>query len=183
MLRDVAHAISPDPERPDLPASGDDAHDSAAALIARLQVEAPRVGLGAADGHFIDHVAGLFTRYGRRLFHCFDDERIPSTSNDLEGFFGASKQQLRHALGTSRTTNGVAQNLGADYLVAFARAHAVSRDQLRLAVENLDPSDYEAARRRLQANEKPARLRRSRKRDPTRHLGDLLARWRRSLEI
>ena len=177
VLREIAHEISPDPERTDAPSSGDEAHERLCELVARLQEEAPRAGLGASDGHFIDHVGGVAARYGRNLFYCFDDERIPSTTNGLEGFFGASKDQLRRALGTAKTTNGVAQNLGANYLIAFARTRAISRDELHQAVANITHDDYEIARQRLDAVEEPARLRRSRKRNPGCHLRDLLARW------
>ncbi len=181
MLRRVAHLISPDP-RPDRPSDGDEAFKCLRTLLARLQENAPRAGLGAAHGHFIDHVAEVAERYGRNLFHCFDDDRIHSTSNKIEGFFGASKSQTRHALGTKRTTNGVAQNLGGDYLLAFARANSTSREDLLKSVEPLTPSDYEAARNRLNAAEKPARLRRSRKRFPSRHLKRLRDRWRATIE-
>ncbi len=177
VLRQVAHEISPDPDRVDRPTSGDQAHDRLRALLARHQEAAPRVGLGAADGYFIDHVAGVAQRYGRNLFYCFDDERIPATTNSLEGFYGASKGQLRHALGAARTTNGVAQNLGADYLLAFARTRATSAADRKKAFAALTVTDYECARRRLEAAECPARTRRSRKRAPKRHLDELLARW------
>lgn len=38
----------------------------------------------------------------------------------LEGFFGRAKRPLRRACGAGSTANSVAQNLGADYLIAFA---------------------------------------------------------------
>jgi len=178
VLRQVAHEISPDPDRVDRPTSGDEAHERLLALISGLQKTAPRVGLGAADGCFIDHVAGVAGRYGRNLFYCFDDDRIPATTNGLEGFYGASKGQLRHALGNARTSNGVAQNLGAHYLLAFARTRASSARDRQEAIATLTVTDYESARRQLEAAEVPARTRRSRRRAPKRHLDHLLTRWR-----
>ncbi len=146
-------------------------------LVASLKDEAPRTGLGAATGHFVDHVAGVAERYGRNLFHCFDDDRIPSTTNGLEGFFGISKSQIRGALGTKSTTNGVAQNLGADYLVALAFVRSRPRSALLDAVGSSTAVDFREAREAIMAAEQPAILRRSRRRTPKRHLEELLARW------
>jgi hypothetical protein len=177
LLRQVAHEIAPDPTRLDPPATGDEAHDRLNDLLHRLQEEAPRTGLGAPIGQFIDHVASVAERYGRNLFHCFDDPRIPPTSNGLEGFFGTSKDQLRRALGEASTTNGVAQNLGADYLIALAYAQKHSPSDLLDALTSLSASEYEGARQAVEHGEEPAILRRSRRRNPSRHLSELLDRW------
>ena len=169
--------MSPDPERKDLPANGDDAHERLQGYLHRLQDSAPRTGLGATTGAFVDHVVGVAERYGRSLFHCFDDPLIPSTSNSLEGFFGVSKGQLRGALAAASTANGVAQNLGPDYLesLAFTRSH--SHRDLLVALESVSAADYQAARDLVEENERPARLRRSRRRNSNRHLELWLARW------
>ena len=142
-----------------------------------MKTEAPRSGLGAATGEFVDHLVGLGERYGRQLFHCYDDPRIPSTNNRLEGFFGASKSHIRAALAAASTTNGVAQNLGADYLEAFAFTRAHSHTELLAIVDAIDIPHYQAARQRIEKNETPARLRRSRRRDPMHHLAVLVNRW------
>lgn len=136
------------------------------------------MGLGAPIGDFIDHVANVAGRYGRNLFHCFDDPRIPPTSNALEGFFGTSKEQLRRALGAASTTNGVATNLGAEYMGALAYAKRHSPDELMKTVASVTVSEYEHVRQAVEGAEKAATLRRSRRRDPQRHLTELLDRWR-----
>lgn len=177
ILRDVAHEITPDPKRPDPPANGDEAHERLRKKLQVLQDEAPRTGLGAATGDFIDHVVGVATRYGRKLFHCYDDPRIPATSNGLEGLFGVSKAQLRGALGEASTANGVAQNLGADYLAALVFTRAHTRADLLAALSSLSASDYEAARESIQGTEHFATLRRSRRRQPERHLRQLVGAW------
>jgi hypothetical protein len=177
MLRDVAREITPDPDRDDPPASGDEAHSRLRDLVARMRDEAPRFGLGAATGEFADHVAGVAERYGRQLFHCYDDPRIPSTTNDLEGFFGNCKSHIRAALGAASTTNSIAQNLGADYLEALLFAKTQSPRELLAAIDTISGEDYQTARRLIELNEQPARLRRSRRRDPERHLQALLERW------
>lgn len=177
MLRDVAREITPDPNRDDPPADGDEAHKRLRDLVGRMQEEAPRFGLGAATGEFADHVAGVAERYGRQLFYCYDDSRIPSTTNRLEGFFGSCKSHIRAALGAASTTNGIAQNLGADYLEALLFAATPPHRELLSAMDTITDDDYQAARRRVELNERPARLRRSRRRDPERHLQALLDRW------
>jgi len=151
-------------------------------LLARLQAEAPRNGLGAATGAFVDHLVATTERYGDHLFVCFDHDFIPSTTNDLERFFGASKGQLRRTLGTASTAGGVAQNLGADYLVAFATAWLSSADELLDAVDGASPEDYWRVRAEVDRAEAPARLRRSRRRFPERHIEAIYTAWERGLE-
>jgi len=142
-----------------------------------MQEAAPRCGLGAATGEFADHLAGVAERYGRQLFHCYDDPRIPPTTNSLEGFFGISKHHIRRATGAASTSNGVAQNLGADYLEALVFSRKQTHASVLEGLERLSTGAYTVARNQIEINEQPARLRRSRRRDPARHLEDLLARW------
>ena len=92
---------------PDLPASAAEAQARFEAHLEALLDSAPRVGLGAATGVFIDDLVKRAGRYGDHLFKCFDDPRIPATTNDLERFFGVSKQTLRHALDCGSTSNSV----------------------------------------------------------------------------
>ena len=174
ILREVAHVITPDPDRPDPPADGDDAHVRLWEKLQELHTEAPRSGLGAATGAFVDHLVGVTTRYGRHLFHCYDDPRIPSTTNQLEGLFGVSKAQIRAALGTASTANGVAQNLGANYIEALVFTRTHTRDALLTALDSMSSSDYQRVRDHIDQSESFPRLRRSRRRYPERHLGVLL---------
>ena len=177
ILRSVAHEINSDPERPDRPKDAAEAKERLDRLLGRLREEAPRTGLGAATGDFVDHVAGVASRYGRFIFTCFDHPHVPSTSNDLERYFGASKAQLRRALGAASTANGVAKNLGADYLEAFASAWIYPGEELFKQLEPYTAEDYQCARDAVYNAEQPATLRRSRRRNPRQHLQGLLARW------
>lgn len=142
-----------------------------------MQAEAPRKGLGAATSEFVDKISKIYERYGFRIFACFDDPRIPATTNELERFFGTSKSQLRHALGTASTAGGVAQNLGADYLMALAFALTRPASKLLAELENVTERDFEAARESVASAEQTSILRRSRRRLPQSHLDRLLKRW------
>jgi len=103
--------LSNDPDRPDRPETAEEAQARFEAHLEELAALTPRAGLAAPTGAFIDDLIKRYGRYGDHLFKCFDDDRIPSTSNDLEGFFGVSKQVLRHALGCGSTSNSVVSNL------------------------------------------------------------------------
>ena len=136
------------------------------ALIKELQADAPRIGLGAPTGAFIDHVAGVVARYGEFIFTCFDFPLLGPDASDLERFFGASKAQIRHALGTSSTAGSVAKNLGPDYLEGFATAWLYQGGQFLEALVACTEADYARARQGVRAAEQAAILRRSRRRDP-----------------
>src|SRR5271169_6720051 len=135
ILRDVAHEISSAPDRPDRPENGDDAHAGLCAYLEQLTADTPRVGLSAATGAFVDHVVGVAERWGRKLFHCFDDPRIPPTSNELEGFFGVSKRFVRQITGNSSTSNSLVQNLGESFLLTMFQ---VSNAPLNLEETGVD---------------------------------------------
>jgi hypothetical protein len=173
-LRDLAHEISPDPDRPDRPANAREAEARLLAYVERLEASSPRTGLGAATGAFVDHVATLARRYAPHLFACFDDSRIPPTTNWLEHYFGEVKRFLRQAIGAASTAMGTAQNLGPEILVAYAGA-----DELRAKIESLNftAEDYERARARIDEAERPIRRRRSYVRHLDDNLERLLDRW------
>lgn len=174
ILREVAHEISADPERTDRPKSAADAEQRFDAFLGNLCAKAPRNGLGAATGRFVDHIAALAQRYGKHLFVCFDDPRVPPSTNQLEGFFGRAKRRLRQATGAGSTANSVAQNVAGGYLAAFA----LTESQGRSVADRLDASflpSFQEARARLAAEEAPTTRRRSLVRHFDRHLARL---WR-----
>lgn len=177
ILRQIAHEISSRPDRADPPASAAEAKAGLDALIAQLQRETPRFGLSAPTAAFVDKIAGLAARYGRHIFTCFDHPLVPPDTNDIERYFGATKAQLRRALGAASTAGSVAHNLGADYVEAFASAWLTPRDELLQRLEPSNDTDYDRAREQVRAAEQRATLRRSRRRDPERHIEALLARW------
>jgi len=126
-------------------------------------------------GRFMQHIAALTQRYGKHLFVCFDDERIPATTNMLEGFFGRAKRLVRRAAGSGSTTNSVAHNLGQEFLVAFARFEKQTAQPDYVA--QLDVVRFRSARAQLAAAEAPASHRRSLVRNFERHLDNLRAGW------
>lgn len=77
----------------------------------------------------------------------------------LEGFFGRAKRPLRRACGAGSTANSVAQNLGADYLIAFALV-----ESKRNRIADLDSptlAHFRDQRARIAASEAPTVHRRS----------------------
>jgi len=115
-------------------------------------------------------------RYRDQLFKCFDDPRLPATTNDLERFFGAAKQTLRHALGCGSTTNSVLTNLGAEALMAYQYVRQAGTPTAS-AIRACFPADFRAARARLARQEAPAIRQRSRVRHLPRRLSDLRTAW------
>jgi hypothetical protein len=174
ILREIAHELSTDRDRPDRPENAAEAEFSLNAKISALQASAPRAGLGAATGRFVDHIAALAERYGKHLFPCFDDSRIPPTTNGLEGFFGGGKRAIRSAGGGASTTNSLAQNLGTPFLLAI---HGAPKAAARLREQPIDLDAYRNARAALKAAETPARRRRSYVRHLDRHLQRLVPSW------
>lgn len=170
--------LSPDPDRPDRPANAREAKAELDAHLARLQAEAPRRGLGAAKGAFVDHVARLAERYGERLFVCFDDPRVPPTTDPLEGFFGEFKGFLKKCSGRGSTANSVVQSLGGDLLLAYHEANEL-KSFPGFDVDGLDPAAFQRVRAELAKAEVPARRRRSFVRNLEDNLGRLMERWRR----
>jgi hypothetical protein len=142
-----------------------------------MHAGAPRTGLGAATGKIVDHFVELAARYSDHLFVFMDHPSIPRSTNDLERFFGASKAQLRRALGRGSTAGGVAHNLGGDYLVAFALAWTTSPSHLLDAVGSASRDDLARVRGQVEAAEAPSRLRASRRRFLSRHIKAIYSAW------
>jgi hypothetical protein len=175
LLREVAHHLSPAPERADRPANAAEAETQMWDFLGDLQRRTPRTGLSAPTAAFVDHIVGMFGRYGEHLFVCFDDDRIPATTNAEEGFFGQAKRMVRKALGTGSTTNSVIANLGGEVLMALHQVRTA--DKSASFPVTIDLAAYQTARDELERLEGPARLRRSYLRDQGRHLVNLLDRW------
>lgn len=160
ILRDLAHELSNDPKRLGRPRNAAEAEMRLRAHVELQREKAPHTGLGASTGRFLDHIATLLDRYGSHLFVCVDDPRVPASTNMLEGFFGRAKRPLRRACGARSTTNSVAQNLGEDYLMAFARMESAKLNPaLPCAPLRLDR--FLAERARIAVSEAPATRRRS----------------------
>jgi hypothetical protein len=168
--------LSNDPDRPDRPATAAEAQDRFEDHLEMLSSTAPRSGLGAATGAFIDDLIERYDRYGDHLFTCFDDPRIPATSNDLEGFFGASKRVLRKVLGCGSTTNSVVSNLSAEALMAYHQMQQPGA-LTKLANMSSSPDDFLAARAKIAEGEAPGIRQRSMVRHLDRHVNRLRQGW------
>lgn len=172
ILREVAHHLNPDPDRADRPCNAAEAETQAWDYLGELQRRTRRPGLGALTAQLVDHIVALFGRYGEHLFKCFDDPRIPATTNGLEGFFGLGKRVVRKAVGAGSTSNSVVTNLGGEVLMAL---HQVRNGEPFPGT--IDLHAYQKARAELDALEEPARLCRSYLRDQGKCLVRLLDRW------
>lgn len=137
----------------------------------------PQAGLALPTGDFINDLIKRYTRYGDHLFKCFDDDRIPSTSNEIEGFFGDSKRVLRHALGCGSTSNSVVQNLGAEALLTYHQMQEPYAVEELMMTASFSPEDFLSARKKLDALESPSIRRRSMVRHLERHLERLKRDW------
>ena len=176
IIRDIAHELSNSAGRPDRPATAAEARSRLEAHLDNLAASAPRAGLGAATGAFIVDLVKRTGRYGDHLFECFDDPRIPATTNGIERFFGSSKQMLRHALGCGSTTNSVLTNLGAEALAAYQYVQQAGTPTA-LAAAACSPADFQAARAHIASQEQPAIRQRSMVRNLPSHLDRLRRAW------
>lgn len=176
ILRGVAHQLSNDPEREDRPANADEAKVRFEAYLQDLADTTPRTGLAAPTGVFIDGLAERTQRYIDHLFICFDNPRIPATTNALEGFFGLTKAGTRRTLGAKSTTNGIVANLGAEVLLA---AHQLRTPNALDSVRQPDATiaAFAQARERIDREEAPAVRQRSLVRHFERHLKRLRTGW------
>jgi hypothetical protein len=179
ILRQVAHRLSSKPDRPDRPTNAAEAETQMWDYLTQLQRETPRIGLSAKLARFVEDLVQRVGRYGAHLYYCFDDARIPATTNRLEGYFSLTKRMERKAGGAASTSNSVVTNLGEEVLVAFQQ---VQRAPTGIEVpEPLDRTAYRKVRADLDQMEQPARLRRSKIRNPGKHIRELLDRWNASL--
>jgi hypothetical protein len=175
ILRGIARELSNAPDRADRPKTAAEAKERFEDYLEVLATT-PRSGLAAATGAFVDDLIDRYDRYSDHLFHCFDDPRIPATSNDLEGFFGASKRTLRKVLGCGSTTNSVVSNLSAEALVAYHQMQQ-SGALAKLAHLTSSPADFLKARASISKGEAPGIRQRSMVRHLDRHVIRLRQRW------
>lgn len=144
----------------------------------RLEAEAPRRGRGAATGHFVDHLRKVADSYWPGLFHAYGHPGIPRTTNDIEGFFGSSKQAVRATTGRSSTAGGKMQTCGEFTIAAQALIRVLPKPELEQRLNNVTDLDFAASQRQLRRIREPARERRSLQRRPQQLLDRALAEWR-----
>jgi hypothetical protein len=131
ILRGVAHQISNKPDRTDRPPDAAQAKARLEAHLQALRDQTSRVGLSGATAKFLDHIQATTQRYGPNLFTCFDDPRIPATTNLIEGFNGHGKRIIRKAVGTKSTANSLVHNLDVEFLLALNQVHRSQAGQPR----------------------------------------------------
>ncbi len=141
--------------------------------LAGALAAAPKRGKGARRRRFLAHVSAVAKRYGDGIYHCYDDSRIPQTTNELEGGHGVHKHHIRKVTGRRSTTGGPTETAGE--LVACAID--AMKPGRRLHFASVDPVAYAAARRELARLREPARRYRSVQRAPEKHVAAALARW------
>lgn len=169
-MRDILWSKTPPP-------NGAAVQSEVDAFLAQKHAAAPKRGKGARRRRFIGHVVAAAQRYGDALYHCYDDPRIPPTTNDLEGQHGVCKRHLRKVHGRGSTCGGPTETIG-EFLVGAI--DAVKRRGVRdtfAGLDAVDPTAYAQARAELRRLREPARRYRSIQRDPARHLEEILRRW------
>lgn len=179
IVRGIARELSNKSDREDRPSSSAEAKLRFDAHLANLVNTAPRSGIGKVTGEFIDDLVSRAGRYGDHLFKCFDDPRIPASTNELEGAFGAMKRTMRRSVGARSTTNSTMSNLGADGAVAHQYARQPGVLEL---MKNPDFSveQFQSARKEIARNEVPAICRRSLIRSLPKHARRIRESWNES---
>ena len=147
-------------------------------FLSRKRREAPQRGRGAYLRRFIENAQKVTRRYAKGLFRCYDDPRIPQTSNALEGLNGAGKHNLRRCAGRGSTANGAGSSYGRMYMYAVALHAFMPQAQIdALLCEDIDLEHFHESRRLLEEIRAPAARRRSILRNPDKHLAQILQRW------
>lgn len=143
----------------------------------RARRSAPQRGRGAYLRRFVEHAIAVTRRHAFGLFHCYDDPRIPQTSNDLEGLNGAGKRNLRRCGARGSTANGPGSSCGRAYMMAVALNSCIPSAELQTLLASVPTEEYRKARACLDEIRAPSRRRRSMLRDPDKHLATILKNW------
>lgn len=147
------------------------------AYLDRARRNAPQRGRGAYLRRFVENAICVTRRYAFGLFHCYDDPRIPQTSNSLEGLNGAGKRNLRRCGARGSTANGPGSSCGRAYLIALALNTCLSPTEIAALLASVPTEEYQEARTRLDEIRAPSRRRRSMLRNPAKRLATILQNW------
>jgi hypothetical protein len=148
-------------------------------LEAQFQV-APQAGPGAYLRRFIRHAKRVTTSYREGLFHCYDDPRIPQTSNAIEHLFGKGKRLLRACGGRKSTAAGPGSSGGSFFLYTVAFHDTTPRAERENLLMQFSREKYSAARAKQVAIRGPEARRRRYARTPDAVLDQIGARWERT---
>jgi hypothetical protein len=147
------------------------------ALLHERITRAPQRGKGARRLRFLQHVLAVTQRYDAGLYHCYNDPRIPPTSNDLEGQHGVFKHHLRKLAGRASTSGGPTETVAELLVGPIDAVHRHGTQTIRDAALDVKPAAYAAARAKLARLREPARRYRSVQRAPQKHLDGALSSW------
>jgi len=139
--------------------------------------EAPQRGRGAYIRRFIEHAQKVTRSYAGGLFHCYDDPRIPQTTNELEGLNGMGKRNLRRCAGRSSTANGPGSSCGRAYMFGVALNACMPAAELNAMLQQVPLERYREARGLIDEVRAPAARRRAMLRKPDKALAEIFARW------
>lgn len=153
------------------------------AFLARERRKAPKRGRGAYLRRFIEHVQNVTKNYADGLFHCYDDHRIPQTSNMLENRNGIEKRNLRRCSGRRSTSSGPGTSYGQFYAFASILNACLSLDEVNALLSDYDFPEFCNSRRELEQVHAPAATRRAYLRNPDKHLAEYLREWFDQTEI
>ena len=147
-------------------------------FLNRRRREAPQRGRGAYLRRFVEHAIEVTKRHALGLFHCYDDPRIPQTTNTLEGVNGDGKRNLRRCGGRSSTANGPGTSCGRAYMTAVTLNACLSAAEIEAMLALVKTEDYRNERRLLDQVRAPSSRRRAMLRNPSRYLSGVLERWK-----
>jgi hypothetical protein len=169
-IRDILWPASPAP-------SGRQVREKLFAYLATQRRHAPQRGRGAYLRRFIEHAQKVTQRYKKGLFHCYDDVRIPQTSNTLESINGGGKMNLRRCAGRASTANGPGSSSGRAHMFGTALHRAMPADEVDAILRQYSIPDYREAKKTLDRARQPSSQRRSFLRNPIASLRKILAKW------
>ncbi len=169
-IRDILWSESPPP-------SGRSVRKQLFAYLAAECRRAPQRGRGAYRRRFVEHAQKVTRSYAKGLFHCYDDPRIPHTSNALESVNGSGKMNLRRCAGRASTANGPGSSSGRAHMYAVALHRTMPTEELENILCEYSVQDYLKSKEILRDARHPAAQRRSFLRHPIESLKRIVASW------
>jgi hypothetical protein len=169
-IRDILWPASPPP-------SGRHVRKQLSDYLAAQRRQAPQRGRGAYRRRFIEHAQKVTRSYAKGLFHCYDDPRIPQTSNALESVNGGGKMNLRRCSGRASTANGPGSSCGRAHMFAVAMHRAMPAEDIEKLLRHYSVQEYRKAKEVLADVRAPSSQRRSFLRNPVASLKKLLGCW------
>lgn len=149
-------------------------------LFAFLEMQrsiVPERGRGAYLKKFVENAWNVTKRYSKGLFHCYNDFRIPQTTNLIEGFNGQTKRNLRMCGGRKSTANGPGSACGSPYMFGVVLHACLPTNEINEILSKVPQVEFKKARENLKQQREPERKRRSYLRNPDLILYNILEKW------